>query len=124
MSIATVIHAALGPLVGGRCYPSVFPLRDGVLPTWPAIRYTVISETPSATLCGTGDTGAADDALVQIDIVAATHGAMQTIKAQARSALNALDDPPCSVQGIAELFDDDTRTHRAVMQVEFHPSDN
>jgi hypothetical protein len=122
MSLPDTIFTALGPLVGDRCYPTVFPLRNGALPEWPAIRYSLVSEDASATICGTGEDDETDDVRVQIDAVDRTYSGMRTLKASIRAAMNAITEPPCRHDGGLEMFDDETKTHRAMMQYVFTPS--
>ena len=117
MSVPAVVYAALQSLVSGRCYPSEFPQRDGVLPTWPAIRYTVIDQDAPASQCGTNDEST-DDTTVQIDVVARDYAAMRTLKAQVITAL-ADTDPPCSREMAFEEYDAETKTHRAILRFLF-----
>jgi hypothetical protein len=120
VSIGTVLFTALGPLVASRCYPSEFPQTGGNLPTWPAIRYTVTTLDASPSLCGTGDEDG-DTTGVQLDLVAATYAAMQTLRAQVITALQATD-PPATRTGGLETWDAETKTHRAVLFYSFHAS--
>lgn len=113
------LHALLAPLVGGRCFPVVFPLEP--LPAWPAIRYTPVGGTVWPDACGSGD-GTADDARVQIDSVAATYAAAVQLAQQVRTALMDFD-PPAVADGAALFqYDSETRTHRAVQDFTFYPS--
>lgn len=113
------LHTLLAPLVGGRCYPVMFPLQP--LPEWPAIRYTPVGGTTYADACGAGD-GTADDVRVQIDAVAATYAGAVQLAAQVRSALMAFV-PPAVADGPAVFqYDAETRTHRAVQDFTFYPS--
>lgn len=120
--IEGVIFTALKGLVGDRCYPSTFPQNaDGTFAThWPAIRYTVTSVSPVLDICGTDDVST-DDTRVQIDAVAASHGAVLTLRDQIIAALESTD-PPCAREGGFITFDEDTRTHRAVLEYVFNPS--
>lgn len=120
MSVPQVVYDRLRGLVGDRCFPSVFA-QGNALPVWPAIRYTLISADPGASLCGTNDEET-DDVRVQLDIVAVTYPAMRALKAAAIAALDGTD-PPCSRQpGGFETFDAETRTHRAVVDFVFQQS--
>ena len=120
MSVSTVIYTALQGLVSTRCYPNEFPQRDGSLPTWPAIRYTIVSEFAPPSQCGTNDEST-DDTSVQIDVVAKDYAAMRTLKGQVITALQSTD-PPCARDGGQELWDAETKTHRAVLFYTFQAS--
>ncbi len=118
--ISALIHQTLGPLVHGRCYPNTFAQPNGGPPTWPAIRYTLISSNPAADICGTAGTNL-DDTRVQLDVVAKTYGAAAVLRDQVVAAMQSLS-PPCIRDGGFETFDDETKTHRVVMDFVFYPS--
>lgn len=121
MSTGTVLVGLLSALVGGRIYASTFP-QEPEEPTWPAIRFTVISEEPFADQCGS-ETTATDDARVQIDVVAATYDQMLSLKASVIAAMAASSAPPAQREtGGFETFDSDTKTHRAVLDYILQPS--
>ena len=118
--IEGTVYTLLNGLVGGRCYPSHFP-QESDLPTWPAIRYTVIGQDDEETICGTDAVGT-DDVRVQIDGVAKTHGAVLALRDQIITALQNTD-PPCSRQpGGFQTFDEETKTHRVVLDYVFQQS--
>lgn len=120
MSVSTVIYQELRALVADRVYPSAFP-QGSPTPVWPAIRYTLVSLDPAASLCGTpGEDG--DDVRVQIDIVATTHSAMRTLRTQVIAALDGTDPPCHRLPGGFEVYDAETRTHRAVIEYRFSQS--
>lgn len=113
------LHTLLAPLVGGRCYPVMFPQEP--LPTWPAIRYTPVGGTVWPDVCGSGD-GAEDDARVQIDSVAETFVGARLLAQQVRTALKTFD-PPAVADGPAVFeFDAETRTFRAIQDFTIYPS--
>jgi len=116
MSHSAAIFAALGPLVGGRCYPVVFPQEP--LPTWPAIRYTPTGGATYPSSCGDSD---ADDQTVQVHAVAETYSEAETLERAVRIALTqAL---PCTTDGAASFdYDSDTKTHRAVLLFTIQPT--
>jgi hypothetical protein len=116
--ISGVVFTALRSLVADKCYPSAFPQEP--LPTWPAIRYTIVSEAPIEDLCGT-DTVETDDVSVQVDAVARTYGAMIALRDQVITAMMALDPPAVRVGGF-ETYDEETKTHRAILDYVFYPS--
>jgi len=116
---SAALFAALGPLVGNRCYPVMFPQEP--LPAWPAIRYTPVGGTVYPDACGGGD-GAEDDQRVQIDMVADTYDAAAALCVAVRAA-RALLDPPAVPDGPAQyLFDAETKTMRAIQDFTLYPS--
>jgi hypothetical protein len=128
--IGGVIFTALRGLVNDRCYPNAFPQEDiaapgtsempPAKPTWPAIRYTVISVDNEGSVCGT-DTTDTDNTTLQIDVVALTYGAMITLRDLVIAALQATD-PPSQRVGLIETKDAETKTHRCILTYEFQAS--
>lgn len=120
MSLEADLVTALGPLVGGRIYPDAFPLSP--LPDWPALRYTLIGGVVDDGNCGSGDDGSTDDVSMQIDVVATTSTARSTLRNQVRAALAGMS--PMGVLSAApqHLFDAETRTFRAMLDVTFYCS--
>ena len=116
--IEGIVHTALKGLVNGHCYASVFPQPDsGTLPIWPAIRYTIVSRVNPADICGTDDLDT-DDTRVQLDCVSLTHGGMLTLQDQVISAMMGLS-PPAVRDGGFNTYDEETKTHRAVLDFLF-----
>lgn len=119
MSIETDLFDVLGPLVGDRCYPEVFPLKTPV-PQWPAIRYSVVSEVPAVMLCG--DTGVeANTTRIQLDLVAASVPAVRGLRDSVIAALENFDPPAVRDSG-AMNWDLETDTFRYTMDYTFYPS--
>lgn len=129
--ISGVVYSLLSPLVaGGRCTPSRF--RQEAIgapgttvpglsaPSWPAIRYTIISGFNVPTICGT-DTVDTDDTRVQVDVVDLTYGGMVTLR---DSVINAFANttPPCTRDNYFETWDAETKTHRGVLDFVFYAS--
>ncbi len=112
--------ADLLAVVGTRVYPSTFKQKDGGLPQWPAMRYTVIDAVSAPTVCGTDDEST-DDTRVQVDIVETTMREVSDILPLVIASMQATD-PPCYRDGIRKTFDDETRTHRAIVDFVFAPS--
>lgn len=113
--LLTALMSALRPLVGGRCYTRVFP-QGATLPTWPAIRLSVISATTMPDACGGGDDDVADFR-IQIDVVTlATDGETthQTLRRSVKAAVAALG-PEYIWDGERHEFDEPTRTFRTVL---------
>jgi hypothetical protein len=119
VSVPELLYTTLGPLVGNRCYPQEFPQATSA-PVWPAIRYSVIDETPEPSVCGT-NAGSDDRVRVQLDVVARDYSAMRTLKAAVLQAL-ASTSPPNTRDAGFEFFDPETKTHRGVLLFTFHPS--
>lgn len=120
MSAGSIVVGLLSALVDGRIYASTFP-QEASAPTWPAIRFSVISEEPFADQCGS-ETTATDDTRVQIDVVAATYDEMLTLKAAVIAAMATSAPPAQRETGGFETFDSDTKTHRAVLDYTLQPS--
>lgn len=118
MNAGLVIKALVGPLVGDRVYAETFP--ESRLQLWPAIRWSVVSETVFPDQCGSDDE-ASDDVRVQLDIVALTKDEMKALKSAVIAAM-ADTDPGSERAGGFETFDSDTKTHRGVIDYIFHPS--
>lgn len=118
MNVGETLKAALGSLVENRVWPNRFPQE--ATPTWPAIRYTVVSREPDQIIEGTDD-GETDDIRVQLDIVTKAYADTQTLRGQVVAALQAVT-PPCVRLAEFEDFDAETKTHRAMLDVQFHPS--
>lgn len=109
--IRDALFAAIGPLFDGRVYPIEFP-QSPYAPIWPAARYTIISATPSAAICG--DSGDAADYRVQIDVVAEQYDAMVAKAGEVRDAMAAFD-PIATLQTYIEDSDPDTVTWRTIL---------
>jgi hypothetical protein len=116
--VGTVLKTALGSLVDGRVHALTFPQLSA--PVWPAIRFTVVADTPFADQCGSEDEET-DDIRVQLDVVALAYDDMKTLKSAVIAAM-ANTTPGAERVGGFETFDDDTKTNRAVIEYVFHPS--
>ena len=118
---ASLIHAALGPLVAGRCYPNAFPQpAAGGPPTWPAIRFQLISAAPAPDLCG--DDGIDTAAMrFQIDVVDQGYDASVALAQQVIEAMAGLATPAV-LDSYEELPDAETATHRVRLDYLLHPS--
>ena len=119
--IASVVNSACKSIFANRFYPTTFVQKDGGMPRWPAGRYTIIDAVPSPTVCGTDDE-TTDDVRVQIDVVADTLAECMSLTADVIDALSATEPPCVRDSGPRYLFDEPTRTHRAVMDFIFYPS--
>lgn len=123
--IESVVKSALQTtelvaLIGPRAFPNTFKQTDGGLPRWPAIRYTVIDSVSAPTVCGTDD-DSTDDARIQLDIVADTLREVNEILPLVLASFQSTD-PPCYRDGLRKTFDEETRTHRAIVDFVFTPS--
>lgn len=119
MSVGTVIYSALQALVGGRVYAGEFP-QDAETPTWPAIRFTQISEDVAASLGGVDQD--ATDVLVQVDVVAEDYDSMRLMRRQVIAAMESVDPPSVLQDGSFDEVDPDLAVHRAVLLFRFQPS--
>lgn len=119
MSLKADLYTLLAPLVGNRCYPLTFVQPNGSLPVWPAIRYTVVGGDPTQDICGSGDADG-DTTRVQIDLVAATNAELSTLLASVRTALRDATVFAATLAGSPEeVWDIDTKTHRAIAIYQF-----
>jgi len=109
VTIEASIFTALGSLVGNRVYPVTFPLT-GSPPVWPAIRYSIISVTPSVTICGDGGDETADTR-IQFDIVATTFSAVRALRQQLMTAMQTFA-PPAVFENSFSSYDEQTKTFR------------
>lgn len=120
MNVGVTIKDVLDGLVDGRVYASTFPQEPNV-PTWPAIRFTVVNATVFPDQCGSDDE-ATDDVQVQLDVVARTYDAMKALRLRVIDAMRDCATPAVRQQGGFETFDAATKTHRAVVDYVFQPS--
>lgn len=94
-------------LAGGRVEPD--RLSQGQV--FPAIRWQVVSATPTNGHCG--NTEAGDDLRVQIDLFAPEYGQLRSLRSQALAALEAVT----AFEGMRDSerklpFDEDARVFR------------
>lgn len=115
MMVEGLIFDALKGLVGNRCYPLTFAQPDSSLPTWPAIRYSIISSVNEPDICGT-DTVDTDDVTVQLDLVARTHGAVVTLRDNVIAVMMALGLPATRQGNGSQEFDAETKTYRVTLE--------
>lgn len=109
MSLENDLYAALKSLVGNRMSPNTFPQPPAV-PTWPAIRYTIIDNVPVVDICGDGD-DLTSEPRVQLDLVANTFDGVRSLRLSVMDAMRAFV-PPAVLQNSSSSFDADTKTHR------------
>jgi len=119
MTVSTEIFTALQSSVGGRCYPDTFMQPDGNLPTWPAIRYSIVGGETHPDICGTGD-GSTDTARVQIDIVGATHASRESVLAAVRTAMANMTTPTTLQSTPRMEYEKETKTYRAILDYYIH----
>lgn len=119
MSLETDIFNALGPLVGNRVYPLVFPQSPSI-PITPAIRYQFISSETNADICGDGGSALANTR-TQVDVVSATFLTARELRLQVISAMQAL--PTTTLwDGGFEDYDPETKLYRCSMDFLTFPS--
>lgn len=110
MSIENALKTALGSLVGSRVAPVVFPAPPAV-PTWPAIRYTIVDTVPVQDRCGDGD----DDTSVhrvQLDCVASTFAAARSLRLAVMAAMRSFPVTARLDLSGPSGYDDETKTYR------------
>lgn len=110
MSLKDDIFTALRTLVNDRVTPDKFEQETSL--TTPAIRYTLAGGTTWADLEGDGD-ASTDDIRIQIDWIAKTADARDTLTPLIRTAMKTLS-PPCLMDGpVITTFDAETKLYRA-----------
>lgn len=126
MSLESSLYSTLKSLVGNRVSPVIFPQPDGGVPTWPAIRYTQISNVPVVDLCGDGD-DTTSEARIQLDVVASTFKAVRALRLQVMSAMSTAypaspataDVPVAVLQNTSSEYDPETQTYREQLDYVF-----
>jgi hypothetical protein len=119
MTIEADLYTALSSLVSNRCYPLAFPLSPPI-PTWPAIRYTIVSQVPALALCGdSGDEAA--DFRIQLDLVALTFKGARDLRTQVMAAMASFD-PPAILQDGNSQFDQETKSYLETLDYLIYPS--
>lgn len=119
MSLEQDLFAALRTLVGNRVAPVTFPQPPAV-PTWPAIRYTIVSNVPVVDICGDGDDETAEPR-VQLDLVASEFKQVRALRLQVMAAMR-LFVPPAILENTSSQYDDETKTFREIMDYIFYGS--
>ena len=111
MTIEADLFTALRSLVGNRVAPT-FP-QPPKTPTWPAIRYRIISNIPVVDICGDGDDSTAEPH-IQLDVVATTFEAARALRLQVMAVMKTFD-PPAILQNSASEDDAETKTSREIL---------
>jgi hypothetical protein len=117
VSHETDLEALLKPLVGNRVTANTF--AQVVTPIWPAIRYT-FSNTPLVDSLGDGDDETSERS-VQLDVVAVNDSQARALRLSVMAAMRTFD-PPAILDNDFSTFDDETKTHRKILQYTFHGS--
>lgn len=112
MSIEDDLFSALKSFVGNRVAPS-FP-QPPKTPTWPAIRYQIISNVPVIDIEGDGDDSTSEQR-IQLDVVAATYDAARAIRLQVMAAMKSFD-PPVNLSNSNSITDAETKTSREILE--------
>lgn len=123
MTYEADLKTLLGPLVGGRCYPEVFP-QPSAQPVWPAIRYTFIDSVPVQDICGDGD-DTTDTPRIQLDVVSAYslgYSAHRALRLQVRTAMRGFPVPAFLELSNSGPFDAETQTYRSILDYSLHGS--
>lgn len=113
MSLETDLFATLKSLVGNRVAPVEFP-QPPARPTWPAIRYTIVSTTPIQDLCGDGDDDTSDHR-VQLDVVAEGFEAARLLRLQVMDAMRSFP-VPARLENSISTKDATTKTYREILE--------
>lgn len=119
MTVETDLYTALKSLVGNRMSPDTFPQPPAV-PTWPAIRYTIVDAVPVIDLCTDGDS-VTDQIRVQLDLVAETKTAAINLREAVRTAMHSFS-PPARLELRSGEYDAETKTFREILQYSIHGS--
>lgn len=114
MSIQSDLFDTLKALVSNRVYPDTFVQPSGNLPNWPAIRYVIVGGESFPSLCGDADIET-DSPRVQLDVVAKTATARDTLKDQVIEAMKTFDPPATRQSPAFSEYDADTKTFRATL---------
>lgn len=112
MSVEDDLFSTLKSLVGNRVAPS-FP-QPPKTPTWPAIRYQIISNVPVIDIEGDGDDSTSEQR-IQLDVVASTYDAARAIRLQVMAAMKSFD-PPVNLSNSNSTTDAETKTSREILQ--------
>lgn len=124
MSYETVLFNALSPLTaltenGRACYVNTFPQKGAPSP-WPAIRWTVVSGVPEATICGNGNDDETDFR-IQIDGIAATEKLRTALRLAIQAAMAALSIP-CLCDNFEDSYDVESKGFRIRLDYLLLPS--
>lgn len=112
MSLEEDLFSALKSLVGNRVAPS-FP-QPPKTPTWPAIRYNIVSNVPVIDIDGDGDDSTSEPR-IQLDIVANTYEAARALRLQVMAAMKTFN-PPAVLQNSNSTTDAETKTSREILE--------
>lgn len=82
MTLSASLSSTISGLVSGRCYPNRRPQDKPV----PVIVFSILTDLPENTICGTGTLY---NARVQLDVWAATYTAAETLAGQVIAAMAA-----------------------------------
>jgi len=124
MTYETELFAALSPLAastdnGRAYYVNVFP-QAGVPSPWPAIRSTLVSGIPDATICGNGQDNETDFR-IQIDGITATAKERTALRHAIQTAMAALPTP-CLCDNFEDSYDVEARGYRTRLDYLLLPS--
>lgn len=126
MTLEADLFTALKNLVGNRVAPVTFPQAPN-RPSWPAIRYTLISTVPVVDLCGDGDDRTAETR-IQLDVVAESYIAVRTLRLQVMAAMAALyvdvstGEQTTILENSLSEYDSETKTFREILDYTIHGS--
>ncbi len=124
MTYETELFGALSPLTaltddGRACYVNNFPQKGEPSP-WPAIRWTVVSGVPEATICGNGS-DIETDFRIQIDGITATAKLRTALRLAIQAAMSSLATP-CLCDNFEDSYDVESRGYRTRLDYLLLPS--
>jgi hypothetical protein len=124
MTYETELFGALSPLTalttnGRACYVNTFPQKGEPSP-WPAIRWTVISGVPEASICGNGNDDETDFR-IQIDGIAATAALRTALRHAIQTAMGALATPSLC-DNFEDSYDTEAKGYRTRLDFLLLPS--
>ncbi len=115
VSIPAIVYSAIKTIA--PTFPNTLPQE--AVPIFPRIRYQLAARDTFPDICGSGDYDT-DNATVEIECAARTHGAALAMRDQ---VIAALADPaievPCTRLYSHQTYDAETKTHSIAIGYEF-----
>ncbi len=124
MTYETELFNSLSPLAaltdnGRAYYVNVFPQKGAPSP-WPAIRTTLVSGVPDATICGNGS-DSETDFRIQIDGIASTAKERTALRLAIQAAMRVLPTP-CLCDNFEDSYDTEAKGYRTRLDFLLLPS--
>jgi len=102
MNMIQTIQAAIGDVVGGRCYPLTGPDK----PVLPYVVYMQVSNAPEVNIASTVPI---ENTRLQVDVFSKTYGEAQDLADQIRSAMLNINVTPLSA---GDLYEAEVKLYR------------